>query len=124
MCGGVDLHELSYGDVGVDLRRRELGVAELLLDEADVGPVSCMRVAQACRKRWQLPLLPIPAASTRLRPRRVNGSGLSGSPRSERKRVVSDWRAARSGLASRSYRDIQYAALSPSRDPERSLPQV
>ena len=39
MGGGVDLLELADGDLGVDLRGGEFGVAEELLDKADVGPV-------------------------------------------------------------------------------------
>ena len=39
MLGGVDLLELPDGDVRVDLRGLQAGVAELLLHVADVGAV-------------------------------------------------------------------------------------
>jgi len=39
MGGGVDLLEFADGDLGVNLGGGEFGVAEQLLDEADVGPV-------------------------------------------------------------------------------------
>lgn len=38
MGGGVDLLEFSDADLGIDLRRRELGMAEHLLDEPDICP--------------------------------------------------------------------------------------
>lgn len=39
MGGGVNLLQLLDADLGINLRRRELGVPELLLDEPHVGPV-------------------------------------------------------------------------------------
>lgn len=39
MRGGVDLFELPDRDMGINLRRLQTGMPELLLDVPDVGPV-------------------------------------------------------------------------------------
>ncbi len=64
MRPGVGFLEGVDGHFGVNLRGVEPGVAEELLDQADVGPFSSMWVAQLWRKRWQLPRLPMSAALT------------------------------------------------------------
>lgn len=61
---GVYFFQLPDAHLRVNLGRFKFRIPKHLLDKAEVRAVLQHGVAQVCRNRWQLPVLPIPAWST------------------------------------------------------------
>jgi len=85
MCGGVDGLELLDRNERVDLRGLGVGVAEHLLDEAEIGATLEHESGHSVPERMAGALFPTPDCSTYSRTRSVSQETESGSPYMVRK---------------------------------------